>query len=176
MKYLQIFGSSMSVFIFNRKYIKLDIQKIWESIFINYTKIFKYLKVSTTCIHQVFIASKPIINQSKRYTDLLMEYLLPSPKKSFQLQTSILKTKSWSYKNIFKKRLIANLVKNGKINKENSYRRCYCQIVYQRSISASYCIGKADENLVSLQFQSKNRCNWNMKQDFFGRHMNKVCI
>lgn len=50
--------------------------------------------------------------------NLLIEHLLPPPKKPLQLKTSEPKLRDWPCKNAFEKRLIAKLIGNGKISKK----------------------------------------------------------
>lgn len=45
LEYLQIFRSSISNLILNKKRIKSDMQKTWKGIFIGYMEIFKHLKI-----------------------------------------------------------------------------------------------------------------------------------
>lgn len=83
LEYIRIFGSSVSIFIIIKKHTKSNMQKTWKNIFISYTRISKHLRVWAFSIYQVFIASKPIINEMKRSAGLLLKYLLPSSKKAF---------------------------------------------------------------------------------------------
>lgn len=41
LKQLQIFGNRISIFIYNKNYKKLDIQKSWKNILINYMQTSK---------------------------------------------------------------------------------------------------------------------------------------
>ena len=84
LEHLQIFESSVNILISNEKRTKVDIWKTWQGIFIGYTETTKYLRVWASCMHQVLIASKPVVNKSKRSTDLLIKHLMLSPAKSLQ--------------------------------------------------------------------------------------------
>ena len=81
----------MSTFILSEKCIKSDVQKTWKSIFIGYIGTSKHLRVWAPRTHQVLIASKLVVNKSKRGADLLMEHPLSPPKKPLQYQTGELK-------------------------------------------------------------------------------------
>ena len=50
-------------------------QKTWKDIFISYMETSKHLRAWAP-IYQVFIASKPVINKSKRGVNLLIKYLI----------------------------------------------------------------------------------------------------
>ena len=106
----------MSIFIPSEKYTKSDIPKTWKGIFINYIRTSKHLRLRAPRTHQVFIASKLVVNESKRDEDLLIKHLLPSSKKFLQPQTSELKPRGLPHKNIFEKRTIAKLLWDGKSN------------------------------------------------------------
>lgn len=69
-------------------------------------------------MHQVFIASKLVANESKKDADLLIEHLLPPSKKPFWLQIGEPKSRSWLYKNALKKRPTAKPIENGKVSKQ----------------------------------------------------------
>lgn len=81
LEHIRIFGSRVSTFIPSEKRTKSDIRKTWKGIFIGYTGTSKHLRVWAPRTHQVLIASKPVVNKSKRGTDLLVEHPLPPPKK-----------------------------------------------------------------------------------------------
>ena len=84
LEHIQIFGSRMSTFIPSEKRTKSDIRKTWKGIFIGYTGTSKHLRVWAPQTHQVFIASEPVVNESKKGVDLLVEHPLPLPKKPLQ--------------------------------------------------------------------------------------------
>lgn len=66
----------------------------------------------------MLIINEPIVNKSKEGTDLLIEYLLPAPKKPLYLQTGKPNPRNWSYKNIIKKEPIVKPLKKSKIGKK----------------------------------------------------------
>lgn len=73
-------------------------QKTWKRIFVGYTGTSKHLRVWVSRIHQVLIASEPIVNKSKRGTDLLIEHPLPSSEKPLRPQTGKLKPRGQPHK------------------------------------------------------------------------------
>lgn len=107
----------MSIFIPSEKRIKSDVQKTWKSIFIGYTGTSKHLKVWAFYIHQVF---KPVVNESKRSANLLVEYFLLLPEKSLQPQIGESKPRGWPQKNALEKRPAAKqlLIKGSKLGKK----------------------------------------------------------
>ena len=105
LEYIKIFGSRVSTFIPSEKRTKSDVRKTWKGIFIGYTGTSKHLRVWAPCIHQVFIASKPVINKSKRGADQLVEHPLPPSEKLLQPQTSKPKPRGRPQKNALEKRL-----------------------------------------------------------------------
>ena len=84
LEYVQIFESRVSIFILIKKRIKLNIRKTRKGILIGYIGSSKHLRVCASCTHQVLITSEPIVNESKRGADLLLEHLLPPPEKHLQ--------------------------------------------------------------------------------------------
>ena len=107
----------MSIFIPSEKYTKSDVTKTWKGIFINDIRTSKHLRLRASRTHQVLIASKLVVNKSKREADLLIKHLLPSSKKPLQPQRSELKLRGLPYKSIFKKRTIAKLLWDSKSNR-----------------------------------------------------------
>lgn len=87
-------------------------RKTQKEIFISYTGTSKHLRVWASHIHQVFITSKSIVNQDKRSTNLLIQYLLPPLEKPLQTQTDKPKPRSRPCKNLIK------LLEKGKTNKK----------------------------------------------------------
>lgn len=81
LEHVYIFENGVSTFISSEKYTKSDIWKTWKGIFIDYTKMTKYLKVWALYTYQVLITNIPIINKIKRGANLLMEHPLLSPKR-----------------------------------------------------------------------------------------------
>lgn len=65
LEHLQIFGSSISTLIPNKKCTKSNVRKTWKGIFISYMRLSKHLRVWAICTHQVLIANEPIVNKSK---------------------------------------------------------------------------------------------------------------
>lgn len=63
---------------------KLDIYKIWNRIFIEYTDTTKYLEVWAPKSHQVLIASKLIVIKGKLGSKLLTRNPMPLPPKPLQ--------------------------------------------------------------------------------------------
>ena len=84
----RIFGSTINTYIPSEKRFKSDIYKTWSEIFIGYTNITKHLRVWAPKTFQMLIASKPIINESKRGFQLLIENPMPPPPKSFRQPAS----------------------------------------------------------------------------------------
>lgn len=97
LEHICIFESKISTFILNKKRIKSDIRKTWKRIFIDYTKISKYLRVWTPHIYQILIARKPVVNDGKKDADLFVKYLLLL-QKSFWPETGEPKPKVQLYK------------------------------------------------------------------------------
>ena len=70
----------------SEKRSKFDVYKTWNGIFIGYMHITKHLRMWTPKTHQVLIGSKPVINESKRGAELLIENPMPpSPRLLRQL-------------------------------------------------------------------------------------------
>ena len=113
--HVRIFCSRVITFIPSKKRTKSDVQKTWKGIFIGYTRIFKHLRVWAPRTHQVLIASKPIVNKSKKGTNLLVEYPLPPSDKLLRLQTSELKLQSHFCKNAVEKYFTAKTSKGANI-------------------------------------------------------------
>ena len=77
LEHLRIFGSSVSTLIPNEKRTKSDVRKTWKGIFIGYTETSKHLRVWAPRTHQVLIASEPVVNESRRGANLLIEHPMP---------------------------------------------------------------------------------------------------
>lgn len=118
LEHLQIFGNGMSTFISNEKRTKSDVQKTCKGILISYTEISKHLRVWVSHTHQLLIRSKPVVNESRRGADLLIEHPLPPPKKPFRPQTGQPKPRGHSCKNALEKYLAAKPIEGGKISKK----------------------------------------------------------
>ena len=71
----------------SKKHSKSDVYKTWNGIFIGYTDTTKHLRVWALETHQVLIASKPVINESKQDVDLFIENLILVPPKPLRLST-----------------------------------------------------------------------------------------
>ena len=67
------------------KHSKSDIYKTWNEIFIRYTDTTKHLSSWAPKTHQVFIASKLVVNKLKRGADFLTENLMLVSSKLLQL-------------------------------------------------------------------------------------------
>ena len=80
---MHIFKNKLSTFILNKNYIKLHIPKTRKNILIGYTKMLKDLKFLVSCKYQLIIINKYMGNKKKKDIDLLIEYLLPTPRKHF---------------------------------------------------------------------------------------------
>ena len=78
---IQIFGSKVSTQISSEKHSKSDVYKIWNGIFIRYIDTTKHLRVWVLKTHQVLIASEPVVNKSKRGSELLVNNSMPAPKR-----------------------------------------------------------------------------------------------
>ena len=109
--HIGIFGSRVSTFIPCKKRTKSDVRRTWKGIFISYTRTSKHLRVWARRIHQVLIASKPIVNKSKRGADLLLEHLLLPSDKPLRLQTGKQKPRGHPRKNSVEKRSTAKTSK-----------------------------------------------------------------
>lgn len=66
-----------------KKYFKSNIYKTWNRILIEYIDTINHLRVWAPKTHQVLIASKLIVNKSKRGAKLLTENLMPPLPKLF---------------------------------------------------------------------------------------------
>lgn len=64
----------MNIYIFSKKYSKLDIYKTWKKIFIKYFDSTKYFKIWVFKIYQMLITSKLVINKLKQNTKLFIKY------------------------------------------------------------------------------------------------------
>ena len=78
LSHIRIFGSRISTHILFEKRFKSDVYKTWNGIFIGYTDTTKHLRVWAPKTHQVFIASKPVVNVSKRGSELLVDNPMPA--------------------------------------------------------------------------------------------------
>ena len=65
----------------SKKRSKSDIYKTWNRIFIRYTDTTKNLWVWAPKTHHVLIASEPVVNESKRGSELLINNPMPAPKR-----------------------------------------------------------------------------------------------
>ena len=115
MGHIRIFGSRVSTFISSKKRIKSDVRRTWKGLLIGYTRISKHLRVWAPRTHQVLIASKRIVNKSKRGADLLVEYPLPPSDKPLRLQTGEPKPWGRPRKNPVEKRFTAKTSKRGHV-------------------------------------------------------------
>lgn len=80
-----IFGYKASIFIPSEKRTKSDIHKTQKVIFIGNTDTSKHVRVWTPQTHQVLVASELILNKKQRKAHLLIEHLMPSPKKPLKI-------------------------------------------------------------------------------------------
>ena len=80
LEHIRIFGSRVSTHIPSEKRSKFDVYKIWNGIFIGYTNTTKPLRTWAPKTHQVLIASKPVVNESKRGVELLVDNPMPPSK------------------------------------------------------------------------------------------------
>ena len=85
LEHVRIFRSRVSKFILTQKHLKLDVWETWKGIFIGYIGTTKHLKVWVSRTYLVFIANEPIVNESERGVDLLIEYTLPPAEKYLRL-------------------------------------------------------------------------------------------
>ena len=115
LEHVRIFGSRVSIFIPSKKRIKSDIRRTWKGIFIGYTGTYKHLRVWAPRTHQVLIASKSIVNKSKKSADLLVKHPLPPSDKPLQLQIGKPKPRGRPRKNPVEKRSTAKISKRGHI-------------------------------------------------------------
>ena len=75
----RIFGSRVSIHIPSEKRSKSDVYKTWNGIFIEYTDIKKHLRTWAPKTHQVLIANKLVVNESKQEIEFLVENPMPPP-------------------------------------------------------------------------------------------------
>ena len=112
---VRIFGNRVSTFIPSKKRTKSDVRRTWKGILIGYTGTSKHLRVWAPHTHQVLIASKPIVNKSKRGADWLVEPPLPLSDKPLRLQTGEPKPWGRPHKNPVEKRFTVKTSKRGHI-------------------------------------------------------------
>lgn len=85
-EYICIFGCKESMHILKKKWSKSDSCKTWNRIFIGYTETTKHIKVWAPWTYQVFVASKLVLNKSRKGLQLLIKYsILPSEKCFYKL-------------------------------------------------------------------------------------------
>ena len=104
LEHIQIFGRKISIHIPSEKRFKSDVHKTWNWIFLGYTDTTKYLRVWAPKTYQVLIAFEPVVNKSKRGTDLLAENPMPALPKLLRLPTG--EPKPWGRPR--KKRCVKN--------------------------------------------------------------------
>ena len=83
-EHIQIFDCRVSIYILSEKRSKSDVYRIWNGIFIGYIDTTKHFKIWAPKTHQVLIANKPVVNESKQGVELLVDNPIPLPKLLWQ--------------------------------------------------------------------------------------------
>lgn len=84
LEHVEIFGSTINIYISAEKHTKSDIDKTWNRMFMGNTNTIKHIRVWALKSYQVLIASKPIVHEGKRGAELLIENSIPLPPRPFQ--------------------------------------------------------------------------------------------